>query len=295
MQTHFKYLRPDSATEAVGMKDEHKDRAIMWAGGTDMVLRWKRHKVDVDYCIDLTYLKDLDYIKVAEDGIRIGAMTSLLTLEKSAHQHSLLKVLSDVTKLMCTPQTRSIATVGGNLCNASPAADLSAPLVALNSQVAITRVDGESLVSLDDFFLGVNHTVATEGGLVTEVIIPLPAGNRVGASYRRIDRTVVDIALVNSGVSVTVDANDEITATGIAMGAVAPVVIRSSAGEQLLVGESIQSLSARKIEQAADRASQDAKPIDDVRASAAYRQAMVKVMARRALEDAVISLGGTIL
>jgi len=275
------------------MKREHGDRAVFWAGGTDLVLLWQRSEIDLDYCIDLTHMPELDYITCQEDSIRIGAMASLASLERSADRHHLLAMLSDITKLMCTPQSRTIATVGGNLCNASPAADLSPAFVAVNAEAKIFGASGERSVQMEDFFSGVNATVLEDGELLAEIAIPLPDG-RIDASYRRIDRTVVDIALVNASASITVDESNRVTGTRIALGAVAPVILRSPAAEALLEGVDISRVDGALLEQAGIRASEDAKPISDVRASAAYRTEMVKVMVRRALEDIVRKLGGEI-
>ena len=293
MRASFEYLRPSSPIEAANMKAEHGDRACFWAGGTDLVLLWQRSQIDLDYCIDLTRLTELDDITCDDDSIRIGAMTSLATLERAAARHHLLTMLSDVTKLMCTPQSRTIATVGGNLCNASPAADLSPAFVAVNAEARIVGAAGERGILLEDFFEGVNATALDEGELLQEIVIPLPAG-RIDATYRRIDRTVVDIALVNAAASVTVDAANRVTQTRIALGAVAPVILRSPEAEAMLDGADITQVDGALLDKMGARAAEDAKPISDVRASAAYRTQMVRVMTRRALEDSIRKLGGTV-
>lgn len=275
------------------MKAEHGDRALFWAGGTDLVLLWQRSQIDLDYCIDLTHLPELDYIVCEVDQIRIGAMASLARLERSADQHHLLAMLSDITKLMCTPQSRTIATVGGNLCNASPAADLSPAFVAVAAEAKVLGPSGERSVQMEDFFTGVNATALEDGELLAEIAIPLPDG-RIDASYRRIDRTVVDIALVNASASVTVNGSNTITDTRIALGAVAPIILRSPEAEAMLKGADISRVDGTLLEQAGSTASEDAKPISDVRASAAYRKEMVKVMVRRALEDSICKLGGAV-
>lgn len=273
------------------MKNEFGDRAKYWAGGTDMVLRWQREVDKFEHCIDITYLKQLDYIRVEQDSIRIGALTALSTLERADRKHRLLKTLSDVTKLMCTPQTRTLATVGGNMVNASPAADLTPPFIAMDASAVISVDEGSRIVPMDQFFKGVNKTVAGNG-LLTEIFIPLPEGRRKVAKYHRIDRTVVDIALVNASTSVSVDDSGVITRVGVALGAVAPTVIRSPDAEQLLTGQSVASLSGEEIEKLGEIAAADAKPISDVRASEQYRRAMIKVMTIRCMKDCIDELGG---
>lgn len=293
MHSHFEYLRPGSAEEAVQMKTEFGNRAKYWAGGTDMTLRWHREIDDFEHCIDITYLKELDYIHVEEDRIRIGALTSLSTLERADKRHHLLKSLSDVTKLMCTPQTRTLATVGGNMCNASPAADLTPPFVAMDAVAVISTGGGDRMVPMDSFFEGVNKTVMGDD-LLSEIFIPLPEGQTKVAKYHRIDRTVVDIALVSASSSVSVDSSSRITRVGVALGAVAPIVIRSPGAEKLLVGRSIHSLSEQDVRDAGELAAADARPISDVRASAEYRRTMIGVMTVRCIIDCVEELGGVV-
>lgn len=291
MQSHFEYLRPDSTKEALQMKSEFGDRAKYWAGGTDMVLRWCREIDQFSYCIDITYLKEMGDIEIEDDCIRIGALVTLSTLERAGDKHHLLKTLSDVTKLMCTPQTRTLATIGGNLTNASPAADLTPPFIAMDSLAEIATESGVRTVPMDQFFEGVNKTVVRDD-LLSAIVIPLPEKQRKAAKYHRIDRTVVDIALVNAATSISVDSSSTITRAGVALGAVAPIVIRSPAAEQFLEGKSIASISESDVENAGEIASLDGKPISDVRASADYRQAMIKVMTARCIKDCLEQLGG---
>ena len=291
MQSHFEYLRPGSTKEALQMKSEFGGRAKYWAGGTDMVLRWCREIDQFSYCIDITYLKEMDGIEVEEDCIRLGALVTLSALERAGDRHHLLKMLSDVTKLMCTPQTRTLATVGGNLTNASPAADLTPPFIATDSVAEIATESGVRTVPMDQFFEGVNKTVVRDD-LLSAIVIPLPAKQRKAAKYHRIDRTVVDIALVNASTSISVDSSNTIMRAGVALGAVAPIVIRSPAAEQFLEGKCMDSISDGDIEKAGEIAAFDGKPISDVRASAEYRQAMIKVMTARCIKDCFEELRG---
>ncbi len=287
MRTRFDYIRPSSVKEAVAAKLGHGDEAVYWAGGTDMMLQWKCGDRTPKYCIDLTFLDEMRGIEVRSGEIRIGALASLEDLERSAGAHNLLKTLSDITKLMCTPQTRTIATVGGNLCNASPAADLSPALVAMNASAVLVGADALRQVSMIDFFEGVNRTALREAEVLGEIRIPLPDDRRVVASYRRIDRTVVDIALVNASACLTIFGTGIVETCVIALGAVAPVIIRSPAAESVIAGKPVGDLDDATLAEAGAHAFADARPISDVRASATYRRDMVKVMVRRALSDCI--------
>ncbi len=292
MKSQFEYLRPETPEEAVAMKTDHGAKAMFWAGGTDMMLHWQREKYHPEFCIDLTYLAAMDAITVEADRISIGAMVSLTTLENSGDQHHLLSTLSIITKLMCTPQTRTIATVGGNMCNASPAADLSPAFVAMNADAVILGQGGERRVSMFEFFEGVNRTALRDGELLSEIVIPLPETGRIAASYKRIDRTVVDIALVNASTAVTVDDAGAVTNAVVALGSVGPVIIRSDTAASALIGKSLDQLDDAVLAAAGEAAAVDAKPISDVRASAGYRRDMVKVMTRRSIQDCIDQLKG---
>ena len=292
MRSQFEYLRPETPEEAVAMKTDHGAKAMFWAGGTDMMLHWQREKYHPEFCIDLTYLPAMNGIKVDDGQISIGAMVSLTALENSADQHHLLSTLSAITKLMCTPQTRTIATVGGNMCNASPAADLSPALIAMDADAVILGQGGERRVSMFEFFEGVNKTALRDGELLSEIVIPLPAAGRIAASYKRIDRTVVDIALVNASSALTVDDGGAVTHAVVALGSVAPVIIRSDAAGSILAGKSLDQIDDAVLAAVGEAAAADARPISDVRASADYRRDMVKVMTRRSVRDCIDQLGG---
>ena len=294
MRSSFRYERASSAADAVALLARHGRGAMIWAGGTDMTLHWLREKVRPDVCVDIRGLAELDFIDVEAGGIRIGAMTSLASLERAAALHHVLAMLSDITKLMCTPQTRTIATVGGNMCNASPAADLSPAFVALDARAAILGGDGTREVAMVDFFQGVNRTAMEDGEILQEIRIPLPPDGEVQGSYRRIDRTVVDIALVNGSAAVTVDGAGRLSKVGLALGAVAPVILTAPDASAVLEGTALAEVTRERLAEAAAVAAVHAKPITDVRASAGYRQDMVRVMLRRALEDAIRKHGGEV-
>lgn len=290
-RSHFDVVRPRSGAEAVRLKEAHGSGAWFWAGGTDLTLMWQRRQVSPITCIDLSALSEFRDLKVDRHAIRIGALVTLADLERSAGKHGLLAVLSDVAKLMCTPQTRSIATVGGNLCNASPAADLSPCLVALDSEVRLLGPSGTRSLLLESFFAGVKRTTIGTAEMMTEVHISLP-GPHLAVSYRRVARTVVDIALVNASSSLLLDDKKRVSRARVALGAVAPVIIRSAEAESMLLGRPLGKIDDGLLEAVGQRASEDANPISDVRAGADYRRKMVKVLVKRSIGDCVARLGG---
>ncbi len=290
MKRPFNHLRPGSAEEAIAMKAEHADRACYWAGGTDLMLQWRNGEVDVDYCIDLTRVPELQGIENGEGEVRIGAMASLDDLDHACGLNPLMEVLGYTARLMCTKQTRTIGTVGGNMCNASPGADLSPLFVALDADAVILGVRGQRTVPMEDFFTGVNRTVLRGEELLSRIVVPVPAQRRE-ASYRRVARTVVDIALVSAAVSVT-ETQGKVCGARISLGSVAPVPIRAREAERVLVGRELAAIDGEVLTEAGAHAAAAAEPISDLRAGAKYRRRMCAVLTRRALADSLERLSG---
>jgi aerobic carbon-monoxide dehydrogenase medium subunit len=278
------YLRPASVADAVALKAEAGDHGCYWAGGTDLVLEWKRSQRVISHCIDLTHLDGLRGIRVEEDCVRLGAMTSLATLERATGRHPLLDELADMARVMCTPQTRTLATIAGNLCNASPAADLAPPLISFDAEVHILNADGPRTMPLDRFFTGVKRTALEPLDLVTEIRFPL--GRHRRGAFGRVARTVVDIALVLVATTLDVDGG-RIGFARVALGSVAPTPVRDRKAEQLLVGLSLDEIDGGRVNRIADDVARRISPITDVRTTAAYRREVTRVHVRRTLERAL--------
>ncbi len=283
MRRHFKYLRPATGAEAVEMKATYGSRSKYWAGGTDLLLQWQRDEVDFDYCIDLTFVPELRGVKQEDDLIRIGATTPLGMLERAGDMHPLVAYLGGVARRMCTPQTRTLATVGGNLCNASPAADLAPPLIALDATARALGRNGIRTIPVADFAIGVNRTALIDDELLFDVTLPTSIPRSAG--FERIGRTAVDIALVVAAASVTA-SDGKIDDARVSLGAIAPTPLRCATAEQLLVGARIGSLNGL-LDKAAAHAAEETRPISDIRTTAEYRRHVSRVLVRRALEQAI--------
>lgn len=284
----FEYLRPHSVEEAIRLKTEAGEHAHYWAGGTDIALEWKRRQRFVSHCIDITRIEEMRGISLEPGRVRIGALTSLATLERARGRQPLLDVLADLAHVMCTPQTRTIATVGGNLCNASPAADLAPPLIAFDATVLVAGHAGKRAIPLAEFFTGVKQTVLGPEDLITEVEFPL--GEKKRGAYSRMARTTVDIALVIGAVALDAGADGRVSLARIALGSVAPTPIRVPAAEAKLVGVPVEQINQALIESVAEDAAAGARPITDVRTTAAYRREISRVLVKRALEETVARL-----
>ena len=288
MRKSFQYLRPSTVEEAVHMKSEHGASAMFWAGGTDMMLLWRQEIIRFDYCIDLSWLPDLAYIHVGKNVVQIGPMTSLDTLDHAADGTTVLDVLAETARLMCTPQTRTLATIGGNICRAAPSADLSQSLLALGAEVKLKGPKGDRTLPLEEFFTGPGETSCQDDELLVEILVPVPK-LASAASYQRVGRTVVDLSLVGSAAMLLCDGKI-IHDARIALGAVAPTPIRAKAAEEFIRGKKLDQLVGDQLERLKQIASNCASPISDVRSGADYRRKMSGVLTRRAVENCIEKL-----
>jgi carbon-monoxide dehydrogenase medium subunit len=270
------YYRPGSLGEAVKLLSKHRSKARLIAGGTDLLVT---KPSEVESLIDVGGL-NLSYLREQEGVIRIGAGTAVDLVE-----HSPLltewpyQMLQEAAKSMATPTIRNMATLGGNVCNGSPAADLSLALMALDASVKLVGPRGERTLPLKDFLVGVNRTALKEDELLAEVVIPRSTG---GASFLKLRRhqTAVDVAVVNVATRLNLVEGRCIDAR-IALGSVSETQIVAYHAQNTLLN---QRMDAGAIERAAEQAAEEAKPITDIRASANYRKRMVRVLVRRSLE-----------
>jgi len=279
------YHRPSNLQEATWLLSSFGKKARLIAGGTDLLVT---KPPEVECLIDVASL-DLNYIRKDEDGIHIGAATTLDLIERSPmFSAGPYVVLSEAASNMATPTVRNMATIGGNICNASPAADLSLALMVLGSAVKIYGLGGIRILPVGEFFEDVNKTTLNEDELLVEVHIPL-SSRGTGASFLKLRRhqTAIDLAVVNVAAKLTCSGNFCEDAR-IALGAVAKRPVYAEKAERLLTGK---GLDGKLIQEAAEVASKEAKPIDDVRGSAQYRRRMLAVMVKRALELSVTRCG----
>ncbi len=273
----FQYLAPHTLAEACAFLRDNAGKAMAMAGGTDLLVRMHDRHWNPAYVVDIKKIPGLTGITVNGDGgITIGAATTLNAIARHPAITARYTVLAEAAHVVGSYQVRNRATIGGNICNASPAADTAASLLALEAMVSITGPDGERRVPLAEFFTGPGKTVLVPGELVTTIELPtLPAGSV--STYRKLMRTrAVDLSQV--GLAVVVAGG----AVRIALGAVAATPIRATGAEALLAGRSMPDLDIPAI---AREVAAAASPISDLRASREYRLHMIEVMARRALTD----------
>lgn len=254
------------------------------AGGTDLVIAVKEHDLRPRYVVDLKRIPDLAGIHAnAGGGFTIGALTSLYEIEKSPAILERHPFLAQSAAEIGSTQIRHRGTIGGNVVNASPSADTVPCLLALDAKVCVVNGPREKIIELDEFFLGPGETVLEAGDILTRIIIPPTGATHRGEFYKCSPRHQMDLAYVGVAVAMYLDAEHKCTSVRIALGAVAPIPLRARRAESMLEG---QYLTERLAESVAEQASRECRPISDVRASAAYRTDMVRVVTKRTLLNA---------
>jgi CO/xanthine dehydrogenase FAD-binding subunit len=277
------YHRPQNLAQAVDILSRSGNLVKLIAGGTDILpLRPGVKKIDpVNDLVDISKLS-LDYIKEESDHISIGAATTINTIEASPLFLSCpYRALPEAAGAHSTSTIRNRATVGGNLCTASPCGDLALPLLVLDAFLVAAGPEGKRHIPLESFFKGANYTALNKEEILQEIRIPL-LSDKTGTSFLKLRRhqTAIDMAVVNVATSLTCK-NIRCEAVGIALGSVAPIPFRAKKAEAVLTGA---DLSKDIIRKAAATAAAEATPIDDVRATSAYRRKMVAILVRRSLE-----------
>jgi CO/xanthine dehydrogenase FAD-binding subunit len=277
----FEYLSPQTVAEACSLLSKYGKSAKVIAGGTDLLVKMKERELAPQYLVGLKGINDLDYIEYDEvGGLRIGALTSNDSVAGSVVIREKFGLLSEAAAKIGTPQIRNMGTIVGNLCNAAPSADTAPPLIALGARVKLVSSKGERTVLLEEFFTGPGETVLQTNELLTEIQVPKPIPGTRGVYIKLFPRGAVDIAAV--GVAVLLILSDDGTCSDakIVLGAVAPTPVRANMAEAVIKGKQGKN---GVIEEVAETAAEEARPISDVRCSADYRREMVKVLTRRAL------------
>jgi len=278
----LEYLEPKTVEEAVSLLKKYDGKAKMIAGGTDLMVQMRDGKISPEFVLDIGGIIGLDAIHYDNrQGLTIGAMASIRSLEKSPILHEHYPILAQAASQLGSVAIRNVGTIGGNICNASPSAETAPALLALSASARIAGPDGVRSVLLEDFFLGPGQTVLGPAELLIEIIVSPPAPETKGVYLKHGHRGTIDLAMV--GVAAVVqfsEDNQTCWVVKIGLGAVAPTPIRARTAEEVIKGKKLdQSI----IERCAEEAGGDTCCISDVRCCDEYREEMIKVFVRRAL------------
>jgi probable selenate reductase FAD-binding subunit len=276
----FLFFSPDSVEEAIKLLNQ--EGAIPIAGGTDLIVLMQENRVNLKALIDLSSL-DLGYIRKNENYIHIGALTTFAAILENDMVRRTIPVLAQAASQIGSVQTRNMATLGGNLCSAIPSADSVPALLVLDASVCLLGENGTRILPLKEFFVGPRKTILDPGELLIEVLIPLPAINSATYFAKLGRRKSLSLAVVNAATMLRMNQENYIEDARIALGAVAPTPVRAENAENLLKGKVLNEALLDEVISLVDK---DISPIDDFRASAAYRSHISHVLTKRALQAA---------
>lgn len=275
------YFTPKTVEEAISLLSEYGEKAEIIAGGTDSLVRMKKGDTHPDLFINIGEIQGLDYIQYDDkDGLRIGARTPIRSIVNSSLIKDTFGVLAHAAATLGTPTIRRQATIGGNLCNAAPSADMAPSLIVLGAHLKINGSDGQKSMPVEDFFTGPGQTRLNRNEILTEIQIPNPMPNSNAVYLKQTRSQGADLAIVGVAAMVVTDG-EVIKDVKIALGAVAPTPVRAKKAEEILKGNKPDD---NLLEACSGAALLESSPIDDVRSSAAYREKLIRVLVKRAIK-----------
>jgi carbon-monoxide dehydrogenase medium subunit len=278
----FEYLNCETVEEACALLAKYEGRAKVFSGGTDLIVKMKHKEVTPGYLVNIKKIEGLTYVREEENGdVAIGALTSIQAVKNSPLIKKRMSVLHDASSVLGTRQVRNLATLGGNLCNASPAAECAPALLVLDAEVRVQREKSERWTGLDYFFTGPGTTNLGQDEILTEIKIPRPPAYGGGVYLKHSTRRI-DIAMVGVAAFVVMD-NTTYSDIRIALGAVGPIPFRARKAEKMLLGK---EAGKRILLEAARVASEESIPIDDIRGQGDYRKEMVETLVQQAVQGA---------
>jgi len=281
----FEYVAPNTLSEAISLARQYGAGSHFLAGGTDLIVQMKRGIRHPSCLINIKTISELNTISYSEqDGLHIGPLVSHNSLAEHPMIREKYVFLAEAASHVGTFQIRERGTIGGNICNGSPAADTISPLICLTSKLKLQGIGAERVVLVEDFFVGPQETALRSGEILSQIEIPtLPP--HTGTAYLKLGkRKALEIAIVGVAALITLDLKKEFCVNArISLASVAPRPLPCRKAETILVG---QKLEEGIFEHAARAAQEESTPISDLRSSAEYRREMVYVLTKRALGQA---------
>lgn len=284
MYAQFDLLTPSDADEVLGALAASKGEngAVLLGGGTNLIVDIRARGSAPDTLVSIAQIPGLRGISITEDRVTVGGATTVSEILRHPDMAQAAPALVDAARVFAGQMVRNTATIAGNICYGSPAADLVPPLLALDAEVTLESKRGSRTVPLSEYFTGYKTSVREPDELMTAVSWPLPSNTSASGFYKLARRKGDAITVLGVAVSLSLE-NGQCAKARIALGCVGPCVIRANDAEAILEGS---EPTPELIEAAAAKAMEDANPIDDVRASAEYRKQQVQVLVRRLLGQA---------
>jgi carbon-monoxide dehydrogenase medium subunit len=281
----FEYERASSVDEAIALLERHGEEARLIAGGHSLLPLMKLRLASPEVLVDINDLTDLQRIWVEDNLLRIGAMVRHADLLASAVVGEHYRILHDAERVIADPVVRNRGTIGGSLCHADPAEDLSAALGAIRAEVVIRGSGGERVVPVRELQTGPFETVVGPAEIATEIRLPIKAGT--GSAYTKVERRAGDYAIAAAGAVVRLDG-DTITEVGLGLAAVGAPHLVAARAEDAVRGR----IADDALELAAQMAAEECQPTSDQRGPADYKRALAGELVKRALRTAIARCRG---
>ncbi len=278
----YAYVAPQTVSDVLSALTESAAqgaRTQILAGGTDLLVQMRSVDNTPRTIVDVKGLAETNRLDLGADEIYIGAAIPSAALYENADLKALLPGLLEASDLIGSTQIQGRATMGGNLCNASPAGDSIPAMIAVGAVCDIANADGGRQLPVEEFVTGVGQNALQDGEFLLGLKIPRPQDNSRDAYLRFIPRTEMDIAVAGCGVSVTVESDGTCSAARVGIGAVAPTALLVPAAAEALVGTTLDDAALQAAGEACTAA---ASPISDKRGTAEYRRKVIAVLCRRA-------------
>ena len=277
----FDFHEPATIAEACAMMTEFNTKAKVLAGGTDLMVNMKKKLLSPQYLVSISRIEELKKLEATPQGVTIGSCVTVADIAASKVVGKSWSALCAGAGALGSPLVRNLATIGGNIGSARPAADLPPSLIAYGARVVLKKKGSERAVPMDRFFLGVGLTQIAPEEILTEIQIDTPPPYSGAGYINEGIRTCQDCNVVNVASFITLDGPDGVIKDArIVMGCVGPTHLRAGSAEKLLIGEKpTEDIFAK----AGEAATKDCSPIDDVRGSALYKKNMVSVLTKRTL------------
>jgi len=278
---NFNFVNVSTKEEALEILNQDQDKVCLVAGGTNVMPFIRTEKINHKTLVNIRNLNELRFINELDDRIVIGPLTTIAELEKSEIVRKYAPALTDAAGCFADPTTRNSATIGGNIANASPAADTAPPLLVLNATVVVeSKPQGEKRIPIRDFFKGVNKTALNKDEIITTIEIPKSQANSSSRFIKLGLRNAMAISVASVAAGLELE-DGKVKEVNIALGSVAPAPVKAQIAEEFLLEK---DFSAQSVEKAAEQVIADISPIDDIRSSAEYRKTVAQVLVKRVLK-----------
>jgi carbon-monoxide dehydrogenase medium subunit len=280
----MRYEAPASLDQAAALLAGETGEARVLAGGTDLLVQMRTDLIEPVLLVDIKGIAEARQIKEESGGFRVGSAVTGAELKEHPKLKTMWPGVIEAANLIGSTQIQGRATMGGNLCNGSPAADSVPALIAAGAMASVVGPNGRRDVAVEDIMLGPRKLSLAKGEIIASFLLPAKMAQTGDAYLRFIPRTEMDIAVAGCGISLTLDASGTCTTARVALGAVAPRPLLVPGAAQTLIGTKVDEPALRKLDAAAQAACQ---PIDDKRGTREYRVKVAGVLARRTAQIAL--------